>query len=440
MTIDTAFLSVGELASGYRSGAFTPLDACRQAQDRLDRLEPDLNAFIEPMTTDVLDQAKRLTQELRQGRDRGPLHGVPVAIKDIIDVADVRTTFATKAVPPRHAARDAECVARLRAAGAILFGKTNLLEFAAGVAHPAFGKTNNPHDPNRTAGGSSGGSAAAVAAGIVPLALGTDTGGSIRAPAAYCGVIGFKPSFAALSLDGVYPLSPSLDHLGLFARSSADASIAFSVLNPGVAPARPSRKPLRLGIVGNQWNHRAVQADVRAALDATRLSLERAGVALTEIHLPDPAEMATALLDILMPEAAVIHRATMAKSADGFAPGTRDLLETGTTIPATRYIEAIEKQRRWFSAFESVMADLDAVIAPTVPFTAPDTDPALSTEGDDEIISLTHANLTGAPSVSLPVRTRGAMPVGLMVTAARNRDSDLLSICETIEGIFSHRA
>lgn len=130
----------------------------------------------------------------------------------------------------------------------------------------------------------------------------------------------------------------------------------------------------------------------------------------------------------------------MAKRADGFAPGTRDLLETGMTVPATRYIEAIEKQRRWFGEFESVMADLDAVIAPTVPFTAPDTDPALSTEGDDEIISLTHANLTGAPSVSLPLRIQGAMPVGLMATAARNRDSDLLSICETIEGILSHTA
>lgn len=438
MAIDTAFLSVGELAAGYRSGAFTPLDVCRQAQERLARLEPHLNAFIEPMAEDVLDQATRATEEFRQGLDRGPLHGIPIAIKDIIDVADVRTTFATKAVPPKHATRDAECVARLRAAGAIIFGKTNLLEFAAGVAHPAFGQTNNPHDPNRTAGGSSGGSAAAVAAGIVPLALGTDTGGSIRAPAAYCGIVGFKPSFAALSLEGVYPLSPSLDHLGLFARSSADATIAFAALHPDAASARPRQEPLRLGIVGNQWNHRAVRADVRAALDTARLSLERAGVALTEIQLPDPAEMAAALLDILMPEAAVVHGSTVATNADGFAKGTRDLLEAGMRVPATRYIEAMEKQHRWFSEFETAMADLDAVIAPTVPFTAPDTDPALSTDGDDEIISLTHANLTGAPSISLPLFPDGTMPVGLMVTVARNGDNDLLSICETIERVLSH--
>ncbi|WP_312413048.1 amidase [Shinella sp.] len=433
MDIDTAFLSVGELAAGYRSGAFTPLDVCRQAHERLARLEPDLNAFIEPMAEDVFDQATRATEELRQGLDRGPLHGIPVAIKDIIDVADVRTTFATKAVPPKHATRDAECVARLRAAGAIIFGKTNLLEFAAG-------QTNNPHDPNRTAGGSSGGSAAAVAAGIVPLSLGTDTGGSIRAPAAYCGIVGFKPSFAALSLEGVYPLSPSLDHLGLFARSSADATIAFAALHPDAASARPRQGPLRLGMVGNQWNHRAVRADVRAALDTARLSLERAGVALTEIQLPGPAEMAAALLDILMPEAAVVHGSKMVTNADGFAKGTRDLLEAGMRVQATRYIEAMEKQHRWFSEFETAMADLDAVIAPTVPFTAPDTDPALSTDGDDEIISLTHANLTGAPSISLPLFNYGAMPVGLMVTAARKGDNDLLSICETIERVLSHRS
>lgn len=426
MVDPSAFLSVRALSEGYRAGRFTPLDVCHSAVARLRMWEPRLNAFIDPMTDEVMRQAEQATGELARGEDRGPLHGIPVAIKDIIDIAGVATSFATKAVPPRLAARDADCVRRLRQAGAILFGKTNLLEFAYGIAHPAFGQTNNPCDPSRTAGGSSGGSAAAVAAGIVPLALGTDTGGSIRAPAAYCGIVGLKPSYGLLSLEGVHPLSPSLDHLGILGRTTEDVALALAALAPSplaaTAPARP-----RLGIVRNQWAHPAVRPQVRASIEAAAARLREAGVEIVEIDLPAPEAMAAALLDILLPEAALVHADMFRQAEAGYAPGTAAQIRAGMSLPALRYLMAKEEQARLTAELDGVFAAVDALIAPTVPFLAPDTDPALSAEGDDEILTLTHANLTGAPSVSVPCRTDGGLPVGLQFTGPRGADAALLA-------------
>jgi len=439
MPIDTAFLSVRDLAQGYRSGAFSPLDVCRQAQERLSAWEPRLNAFITPMTEAVLEQAAQATDALKRGEDLGPLHGIPVAIKDIIDVAGIETSYATKAVPPKMAVDDAASIRRLRTAGAIIFGKTNLLEFAAGIAHPDFGQTNNPFDPALTAGGSSGGSAAAVAAGIVPLAIGTDTGGSVRAPAAYCGIAGFKPSFGVLSLRGVFPLSPSLDHLGILARSTEDVTVLFNDLttSPPDQAQTASAVGLRLGIVSNQWNHPAVRPGVRHVIENARTKLENAGVEFVMIDLPEPEEMARHLLNILMPEAAATHLRIMTENPAGYAPGTRDLLSAGTQIPAITYIEARRYQNTLQRHLKEYFGTVDALIAPTIPFVAPASDPALSADGDDEIIALAHANLTGAPCISIACGKENGLPVGLQLTGQTNRDTNLLRAAAAVEQILA---
>lgn len=438
MPIDTAFLSVRELAEGYRSRAFSPVDVCLQAQERLFAWEPRLNAFITPMTDAVLEQAAQAAKALNRGEDLGPLHGIPVAIKDIIDVAGTETSYASKAVLPKMAANDAECVRRLRAAGAIIFGKTNLLEFAAGIAHPDFGQTNNPFDPTLTAGGSSGGSAAAVAAGIVPLAIGTDTGGSVRAPAAYCGITGFKPSFGILPLQGVFPLSPSLDHLGVLARSVEDAAVLFDALTMSRHDVTQTAfvSDLRLGIVSNQWNHRAVRPDVRRVIESARTRLEGAGIEFVTIDLPEPEEMATHLLNILMPEAAIVHQKIMAGNPAGYAPGTRDLLSAGMQIPATTYIEATRHQKALQRQLADCLGAVDALIAPTIPFVAPASDPALSADGDDEIIALAHGNLTGAPTVTIACGKNGVLPVGLQLTGQFKGDRDLLRTAAMVESVL----
>ena len=199
-----------------------------------------LNSFITVLGERSLERAATAERELRAGQDRGPLHGVPIAIKDLVDMAGVPTTFASRAGSPKHPTEDAPVIRRLEAAGAVILGKTNLLEYAYGAVHPDFGQTNNPWDPTRTSGGSSGGSAAAVGAGLCFAALGTDTGGSIRIPAAYCGVVGLKPSFGLVDTTGVQALSWSLDHVGPLARSCGDAALLLEGMTGQRYPMTPT--------------------------------------------------------------------------------------------------------------------------------------------------------------------------------------------------------
>nr|WP_319391415.1 amidase [uncultured Cohaesibacter sp.] len=437
-TIDP-FLSVAELGRGFRDGSFTPLDICKASLARLYALEPQLNAFIDPLEDFVLAQAEAATADLAAGNDKGPLHGIPVAIKDIIDIAGIPTSYATKAVASRIASTDALAISRLKEAGAILFGKTNLLEFAYGIVHPDFGQTNNPYAPDRTAGGSSGGSAAAVAAGIVPLALGTDTGGSVRAPASYCGITGLKPSFGALPLDGVFPLSQTLDHLGVLARSVEDASLAFAVMAASERAKPEEKRPLRIGLVESQWNSKAIAPDIRAILDHTLDLLRQAGHQILPVDLADPREMATALLDILLPEAALVHDNIHASNPDGYAEGTREQIARGKTMGAIAYLRAKVVQKTLKQDLQALFETVDLIMTPTVPFVAPDSDPALSAEGDDEILFLSHANLTGAPCVSLCCgfssgpSEEGGLPVGIQLTGAIGTDTTFLDHCSSIE-------
>nr|WP_321524122.1 amidase [uncultured Cohaesibacter sp.] len=433
------FLSVADLGRGFRDGSFTPLDVCKASLARLHALDPQLNAFIDPLDDFVLAQAEMATADLAAGKDKGPLHGIPVAIKDIIDIAGIPTGYATKAVAPRIASTDALVISRLKEAGAILFGKTNLLEFAYGVVHPDFGQTNNPYAPDRTAGGSSGGSAAAVAAGIVPLALGTDTGGSVRAPASYCGITGLKPSFGALPLDGVFPLSQSLDHLGVLARSVEDASLAFAVMAASERAKPEEKRPLRIGLVESQWNSKAIAPDIRATLDHTLDLLRQAGHQILPVDLADPQEMATALLDILLPEAALVHENIHASNPDGYAEGTREQIARGKTMGAIPYLRAKVVQKTLKQDLQALFETVDLIMTPTVPFVAPDSDPALSAEGDDEILFLSHANLTGAPCISLccgygsGLSGEGGLPVGIQLTGAIGTDTTFLDHCSSIE-------
>lgn len=427
--MDTAFLSVKELGDGYRAGRFTPLDVVDQALDRVSRLEPSLNAFANPMAQVVRAQALRATTELAQGRDLGPLHGIPVAIKDLIEVAGMPTGYGSKVHVPRMADRDAALVARLRAAGAVIFGKTNLLEYAYGIAHPEIGQTNNPHDPSRTAGGSSGGSAAAVAAGIVPLAIGTDTGGSIRIPAAYCGIVGLKPSYGLVPLEGVFPLSHSLDHAGPLARSVEDVAILLACLAAQAMPLVASPEPLRIGIVAGHFSQtdlgRAVSAHVHShllALDAQLVDVVCPGLDRANEHL----------LTILSPEAAAVHKALLAQNAAGYAPGTRSQIEAGFAVSAVDYLAARQFQAGLRYAVEALFDRVDVLAAPSVPFVAPFEDPVIVEGQDSEMLTSGFANLTGHPSISLPCGQIDGLPVGLQLTAAMGQDARLLSMARSI--------
>ena len=424
---------VPTLGAAYRTGALTPREVVESALARITEKEPALNAFADPMAESARAEAEHAGEALRAGQDLGPLHGIPVAIKDLIEVAGAPTGWGTKVEPPRIATTDATLVARLRAAGAVILGKTNCLEYAYGLPHPEIGQTNNPHDPSRTAGGSSGGSAAAVAAGIVPLSIGTDTGGSIRIPAAYCGIVGMKPSTGLVPLDGVFPLSWSLDHAGPLARSVGDARLLLAALS-GRDMTAPVPERLRLGVLRRHWPREPANREVGACVEAALERLEKAGVEIRELDLPGLGAANAALVDILRPEASVIHRDLLARNAAGYAPGTRAQVEAGFTLPATAYVEAMRLRDRLRAEVEAAFEGVDALASPAVPFVAPHEDPPIGGEGhDDEMLASGFANLTGHPALSLPCGRTGGLPVGLQLTGALGGDARLLAAAEACE-------
>ncbi len=434
----TGFEDVTALGKRYRDRSLSPTEVTEQALARLGQLEPSLNAYAYTMTEEALADARRATEELASGLDFGPLHGIPVAIKDLIEVAGVPTGYGSRVVPPKVASRDATLVTRLRSAGAVLLGKTNLLEYAYGVAHPDIGQTNNPHDPGRTAGGSSGGSAATVAAGIVPLAVGTDTGGSIRIPAAYCGIVGLKPSFGLVPLDGVFPLSWSLDHAGPLARNAKDAALLLACLSGRPIPIVETRlADIRIGLVRNQFSTSAVGRAVTHRVNAAIEKLRLAGAKISEIVITDLERANHNLVTILQSEASVIHSELYAHNAAGYALGTKAQIEAGCAIPATDYVRARRFQHSLRVALEAAFADVHVLVAPSVPFIAPFEDPKVEDKGDSEMLASGFANVTGHPSVSIPCGSVEGLPVGMQLTGSIGSDAKLLSVAIAIADIFS---
>lgn len=437
MSGETAFLSVDELGAGFRSGSMTPLQVAEQAFERIDRLNAKLNAFADPMRTAALAEAAERTAELAAGHDRGPLHGVPVAVKDLIEVRGAATGYGSLVRAPATGRVDAELVHRLRGAGAVILGKTNLLEYAYGVAHPEIGQTNNPHDLARTSGGSSGGSAAAVAAGIVPLAIGTDTGGSIRIPAAYCGIVGMKPSFGLLPLDGVFPLSPSLDHAGPLARTAKDAMLALECLSGGsMRHERVSLATLRIGLLQQHFRPDAVSPGVRECLNEAVERLRSAGAAVFEVEIPNLERVNGELVKILLPEAALVHAELHAENAAGYAAGTRSQIEAGLAASAVDYLSAQRFREELRDHVEARFTTVDVLLSPSIPFVAPAEDPEFIEGGDDEILSSGLANMTGHPALSLPCGFVNGLPVGLQLTGRLGTDHKLLVMASRAEEVI----
>jgi Asp-tRNA(Asn)/Glu-tRNA(Gln) amidotransferase A subunit family amidase len=395
-----------EIAAGVRDGA---LDPVRLVEDALTRAAgaANLNAIVH---LDV-DGARKAAA----AHDRaGALAGVPVLVKEIVEVEGLPYRCGSASMDD-VGRQDAEIVRRLRAAGAIVIGLSHTHEFAYGC----FGTSNrvgpcrNPHDPSRMTGGSSSGSAAAVAAGVVPLAIGTDTAGSVRIPAALCGVVGFKPSYDTLPTDRVFPLSQSLDHVGVLTRTASDAAYALNVL-AGVA-VRPPRKP-RLGVVTNP-EYLQLSPEVSTAWSAALQTLE-----VVEVQLPDWSTSYSTAANIQGPEAVANHRG---RSQDLYQPDVRLRLREAAQVEPADHERAKADAARITAELDTVLADVDAVVTPTVLTTAP-----LITVAADggldvrrQLMNNTRlANLTRHAAVSLPIPADG-LPVGLQVIAASNEQA-----------------
>ena len=352
--------------------------------------------------------------------------------------AGVHTTFGSDPVFREVPERDAALVGRLRDAGGVLIGKTNLLEFAYGAVHPKVGQTNNPWDLRRTSGGSSGGSAAAVAAGLCYASVGTDTGGSIRIPAAHCGVVGLKPTFGLVNLEGVSLLSWSLDHAGPLARTCADAAAMMTGLLGRPFVAEPvDISGLRLGVVTAHRDSGYVTPGVRAKFDAVCAALGEAGAGLKDVTLDSLDYCAPALLTVLLPEASVIHRDRLARHPEELAEQTRAQFELGFTLPATAYVRAQQFRRYLGHEFLRLLTYFDALLSPAVPWEAPAEDPAIDGEsGYGEMLCSAPTNLCGLPSLSIPCGFGAAgLPMGLQITGKPHADEFVLSIGEAVEAL-----
>jgi aspartyl-tRNA(Asn)/glutamyl-tRNA(Gln) amidotransferase subunit A len=364
---------------------------------------------------------------------------VPIAIKDLIAMAGAPTTFASRAGSPQHPGEDAVLVKNLRKAGAVLIGKTNLLEYAYGAVHPEIGQTNNPWDPKRTSGGSSGGSAAGVAAGMCFAAVGTDTGGSIRIPAAYCGIAGLKPSYGLVDLEGVQALCWSLDHAGPLGRSVGDAARLLEGMTGLLFPARPhGLKGLRIGVMAHPGQDRFLQPAVRDDFEQALGKLRQAGASVEAVSIPDLEHAADALLTILEPEASVIHQRLIAAEPEGFGEMTRLQIEAGFAIPATAYIRAQQLQRALARRYERLFETVDAILSPSVPWVAPAEDPALGDDGGEgEMLYSAVYNLVGLPALSLFAGlSPEKLPVGLQIVTPWRTDDLALSIGAALEALI----
>jgi aspartyl-tRNA(Asn)/glutamyl-tRNA(Gln) amidotransferase subunit A len=405
-------------------------------------------AFITVTADEAMRDAREADREIAAGRDRGPLHGIPVSLKDLIDQEGTPTTAGSRVRPTTPVAADAVVTSRLRAAGAVFVGKTNLHEFAFGTTSEdsAFGAVRHPIDPSRAAGGSSGGSAVAVATGMSLVSIGTDTGGSVRIPSAACGLVGLKGGFGEVPCEGVVPLSESMDHVGPLARTVADAAATFSVLIRGAArppvPAPVNR--LRLGrLVG--YFEELLSPAVREAYGHALERLHAAGARVEEVSLPHAASIGPIYLHIVVPEAAAYHARTLESCPDRYTPAVRVRLEAGRYMLAEDYLRAREGQRVLRREVDAALQSVDALILPGLPIDPqPIGTESVEIDGRRDTIRnlmlrLTQPfNITGHPAIVLPAGMASGLPASLQLVGQQAGTAALLDVAAGVERIVGH--
>lgn len=448
-------MTLREAAALLRARRVSCAELTAAAFDTIRRLNPRVNAFQTLMEEPALLRARQLDEELARGVDRGPLHGIPVAVKDVFSTRGVRTTCGARLFADFIPSCDAAVVERLASAGAVLVGKTGMHELAYGITsnNPHFGPVRNPWDTARIPGGSSGGSGAAVASGMVFLAMGSDTGGSIRIPAAYCGVVGLKPTFGRVSRFGVRPLDFSLDHMGPLARSVSDAALALNAI-AGFDPRddTSSRRPvedylpapetaitgLRIGIPENFY-FEAVNPEVETAVRAMAQKAETLGARLVPVRVPDIAGLNAVSRIILMAEASALMDPYMHRAAE-IGADVRALLQQGRLLPATDYVNAQRLRRVYQREFRALWQSVDCLFTPTTPITAPRIGETVkSIAGREEDVRLASTRLVrglnaiGVPALSVPCGTDGGgLPIGLQMVARPFAESLLLRVAQAL--------
>ncbi|GLZ11719.1 amidase [Actinomadura sp. NBRC 104425] len=436
-------LSLTEASRAVRARELSPVELTESVLARIDAVEGRLGAYVTVAADAALAAAVRAEREISESGPRGPLHGIPMALKDLIDVAGMPTTASSHVRAGHVAERDSRVAERLGAAGAVLLGKTHTHEFAYGLTTP---QTNNAWDQSRVAGGSSGGSAVAVATGGAVFAMGTDTGGSIRVPAALNGVVGLKPTYGLVPRTGVTSLSWSLDHVGPLARTVQDVALVLSAIadrDPAsVSGPVPDRfaggdlRGLKVGVPRNHYFDRVapeVEESVRGAIER----LAELGAEPVDVEIPMARYIQAVQWGLMVPEATAYHERSLRAVPDLYAADVRVLLEAGELTSAGDYLRAQRARTMMRDAWARMFDDIDVLAAPTVPMTAVEkgqeavewADGTTETVSDGYVRLCAPANITGVPALTLPVgRDRAGLPIGMQLMARPFHDATVLRV------------
>jgi aspartyl-tRNA(Asn)/glutamyl-tRNA(Gln) amidotransferase subunit A len=445
---DIVYHSITEVASLYRKKELSPVEVMQQVFKQVEKLEPELNAFISLLQDEAMVSAKKAEQLILRDQEAHILTGIPFSVKDLFYTKDIKTTCGSRILNQNYPPYSSTVTEKLDQTNAVLFGKNNMLEFAYGVVHPDYGQCNNPWDTCRTSGGSSSGSAAAVAAGMGFASLGTDTGGSIRIPASYCGVVGLKPTYGLVSVHGVVPLSWSLDHVGPLARSVQDLAIVLDVIT-GYDPydeysrsspsnngksysldGHPSQK--RIGIFPSSML-RHVTPEVQKVYGNALRIFQSMGCEITEIQIDGLDEVEDVLMKVLLPEAAYIHRNWVDRKED-YAPLTYKQIEMGTKQLSLDYLTGLEQMRRFKQEVQDTFETVDVIFTPTVAFPAPAEDPAIGDEEQNEMKFTAPFNVSGHPALTLTGGyTQENLPVGVQLIGKHFGEANLLQAAYQLE-------
>lgn len=453
--------TVRELSQSYRARKLSPVEVVQETLRRIERIDPALNAFVTVTAQHAVEQAKQAEAEILAGHIRGPLHGVPYAAKDLLDTQGIRTTMGSKIMADNVPDRNAAVIERLADAGAVLVGKAGLHEWAYGITstNPHFGAVRNPWDTERIPGGSSGGSAAALAAGLCTVSIGSDTGGSIRIPAALCGIAGLKPTFGRVSRYGAFPLAHTLDTIGPFGARVEDTALAYSaiagrdprdVVSSDEAvriPAFAGSPRLNRTVIGipQEFYFDNLAPDVASAASAALRTLEDLGAELREVRVPDIDLGNTLHRLILLAEGTSVHRRRLDGNRRDYGDDVRALVDQGRFVLATDYIDAQRARREFCRDFSAAMERVDVLVAPAIPIpTARVGELEIDVGGRLENVRLATTrniralNLTGLPVLSVPCGFgRDGMPVGLQIVGRMYDEERILSIGHAYESATS---
>jgi aspartyl-tRNA(Asn)/glutamyl-tRNA(Gln) amidotransferase subunit A len=449
-------VTIREAANALREKRVSPVELAGAAISRIERLNSKLHAFITVTAEYAMIRARQAESELASGRDRGPLHGIPIAVKDLFAMRGVRTTSGSKVFENLVSDFNSTVVERLEAAGAVILGKLNMHELAYGVTsdNPHFGSVRNPWDTERSPGGSSGGSGAAVAANIVYGAMGSDTGGSIRIPAAFCGAVGLKPTYGRVSRYGALPLGYSLDHMGPVTRCVRDAALFLNALagrdrRDDTSSRRPvvdfvpedgcSLRGMRLGFPENFYFER-LDPEVESAVRGAIARAESLGAEIKPVRVPDISALNAVGQVILLSEASAIMEPYMEFRAR-FGSDVLKRLDQGRLIPATDYINAQRIRRKFRAEFDKLWDDVDCILTPTTPNTAPavgENTIRLGGRDEDARLATTRLvrgiNVLGIPALSIPCGlSASGLPVGLQILGSPFDEATVLKVGAAME-------